>query len=89
MNDQYDQVRMPEHKVVLFSQPGCQLCRTEKGWLAQRGVPFAERDIVADETAYAELERRGVLSTPVTLIDGEAVLGFDPKKLTSLLGLSR
>ena len=44
---------------------------------------------MADETAYAELERRGVLSTPVTLIDGEAVLGFDPKKLTSLLGLSR
>jgi hypothetical protein len=29
----------------------------------------------------------GYQSTPVTLIDGEAVIGFDQKRLEKLLGL--
>jgi hypothetical protein len=35
----------------------------------------------------AELERLGYASTPVTFIDGEAVVGFDRKRLAALLGL--
>ena len=35
----------------------------------------------------AELERLGYATTPVTLIDGEAVVGFDRQRLTALLGL--
>ncbi len=35
----------------------------------------------------AELERLGVASTPVTVIDGEVVIGFDRKRLAALLGL--
>jgi len=35
----------------------------------------------------AELEGLGVASTPVTVIDGEVVVGFDRKRLTELLGL--
>jgi glutaredoxin len=34
-----------------------------------------------------ELMRLGVATTPVTVIDGEIVVGFDPKKLAALLGL--
>lgn len=35
----------------------------------------------------AELERLGVATTPVTVIDGEIVVGFDRKRLAVLLGL--
>ena len=35
----------------------------------------------------ADLERLGVASTPVTVIDGEVVVGFDQKRLAALLGL--
>jgi hypothetical protein len=35
----------------------------------------------------AELERLGVATTPVTVIDGEVVIGFDRKRLSALLGL--
>jgi hypothetical protein len=35
----------------------------------------------------AELERLGVASTPVTVIDDEVVVGFDQARLTALLGL--
>ncbi|MCI0404791.1 MAG: hypothetical protein L0Z48_04655 [candidate division Zixibacteria bacterium] len=39
-----------------------------------------------DEKAMEELQKRGYFSTPVTFIDGEAVVGFDVKKLESVLG---
>ncbi len=34
-----------------------------------------------------DLERLGVATTPVTVIDGEIVVGFDQKRLVALLGL--
>lgn len=61
----------------------------EKAWLSKQGIPFTERNITEDETAVSELEELGVFSTPATLIDGELVIGFNRKKLESLLGLSR
>jgi glutaredoxin len=33
------------------------------------------------------LQRTGQLAVPVTIIDGEVVLGFDRPRLTQLLGL--
>jgi len=56
-----------------------------KEFLSQRNVPFVERDIAQDETALAELEQLGVMTTPVTLIDGELVVGFDRERLNALL----
>ncbi len=34
-----------------------------------------------------ELMRLGVATPPVTVIDGEVVVGFDRKRLATLLGL--
>jgi hypothetical protein len=42
----------------------------------------------ADRAALKELLDMGYQSTPVTLIDGEAVVGFDQQKIEELLGLS-
>jgi glutaredoxin len=57
-----------------------------KEFLSQQGVDYTERDIALDEKAMAELETLGVMTTPVTVIDGEVVVGFDKAKLESLLG---
>jgi len=46
------------------------------------------KDIRADPAALKELVDRGFRATPVTLIDGEAVVGFDRAKLEQLLGLA-
>ena len=35
--------------------------------------------------AMAELVKIGVMTTPVTVIDGEVVVGFDQKRLEELL----
>lgn len=60
-------------------------CASVKGFLSQRGVEFTDRDISADQEALAELERLGYMTTPVTVIDGEAVVGFDRQRLEQLL----
>ncbi len=55
-----------------------------KEFLSQRGVAFDERDIATDPRAMAEL---GYLTTPVILVDGEVVVGFNRSRLEELLGL--
>jgi glutaredoxin 3 len=46
-----------------------------------------EKNVRADKAALKELLDGGFQSTPVTLIDGEAVVGFDQVKIMELLGL--
>ncbi len=45
-----------------------------------------DRDISTDEAALAELSALGYMTTPVTKIDGEVVVGFDRVRLEALLG---
>jgi pseudouridine-5'-phosphate glycosidase len=45
-----------------------------------------DRNIAADEAALNELEKLGYMTTPVTVIDGVVVVGFDRDKLERLLG---
>ena len=56
-----------------------------KEFLSQRGVTFTEKDVVEDAAAMEELTNLNFYSTPVTLIDGEGVVGFNQKKLEELL----
>ncbi|HXV82865.1 MAG TPA: glutaredoxin family protein [Candidatus Binatia bacterium] len=60
-------------------------CGKAKEFLSQRGVAFEERDITKDPAAVDELERLGAMTTPVIVIDGEAVIGFNQKRLEELL----
>jgi len=57
-----------------------------KEFLHQKGVQFTEKDISADEQALDELMAMGYSATPVTVIDGEAVVGFNRARLEQLLG---
>lgn len=58
-----------------------------KEFLHQKSVTFTEKDVSADEQALDELMKMGFSATPVTVIDGEAVVGFNRAKLEQLLGI--
>ena len=49
------------------------------------GCRFIDRDAVEDEEALAELGELGYMTTPVTVIGGEVVVGFDRDRLEKLL----
>ncbi len=61
-------------------------CKKVKEDLSQKGIAFTERDLSKDDEAMKELQKMGVMTTPVTTIDGEIVIGFDQNKLEQLLG---
>lgn len=56
-----------------------------KGFLSQKGVSFVERDVATDEEAMRELAKLGYMTTPVILVGGEVVVGFDKRRLEELL----
>ncbi|MCL6551688.1 MAG: glutaredoxin family protein [Firmicutes bacterium] len=60
-------------------------CRKVKEFLHERGVAYTEKDVSADEQALEELIQMGYSATPVTVIDGEAVVGFNRARLEQLL----
>jgi len=62
-------------------------CQRTKEFLSQKAIPFEEKDVSKDAAALEELQQRRLMTTPVTLIDDEVVVGFDQKKLEILLGL--
>jgi glutaredoxin 3 len=60
-------------------------CSRVKEFPSQKGIEFTERDIMVDEGATAVLEELGYMTTPVTVVDGEVVVGFDRDRLERLL----
>ena len=63
-------------------------CNLTKEFLSQHGIAFEERDVSKDEATLDELQGRNLMTTPVTLIDDEVVVGFDKAKLSKLLGIT-
>jgi glutaredoxin len=63
-------------------------CKSTEEFLRKNGIEFTARNVAEDEEAFAELERMGTMTTPVTVIDGEeVVVGFDRQRLARSLGL--
>ena len=62
-------------------------CNRTKEFLRTSGVTFTNRDITADASAFADLEKIGIMTTPVTVVDGQTVIGYDVPRLMGLLGL--
>ena len=71
---------------VLFTQAGCAESARVRGWLADRGIPFTERDPSADPEAACELYATGTFATPLLVVGDAKVLGFRPRELDALFG---
>lgn len=78
-------MRVMSKKRLLYTQPGCAPCDQVKAFLIQLRVDFEVRDVSADAKALGELTELGYLATPVAVIDGAAVVGFNRKRLELLL----
>lgn len=56
-----------------------------KEFLSREGHAFNVRNVDEDDSAYDALIEAGFRTVPVTLIDGQAVKGFDAVRLRELL----
>ncbi|HKF21870.1 MAG TPA: glutaredoxin domain-containing protein [Candidatus Angelobacter sp.] len=60
-------------------------CNQAKEYLSQKGVQFEEKDIAQDPAGLVDLKRLGYMTTPVIVIDGSVIVGFDPDKIDAAL----
>lgn len=57
-----------------------------KEFLSQKGISFVEKDVNVDRTAASELFRlTKQMAVPVTVIDGQTIIGFDRVRLEHVL----
>ena len=72
--------------VVVYTSPTCPYCNMVKDFLSQRGISYAERDVSRDPDAAQEVvSKTGQMGVPVTIIDGQTIIGFDRDKLEKAL----
>ena len=55
-----------------------------KSWLSGHNIPYIEKSVERPETAE-ELTNMGYRSTPVIIVNGQAIVGYNTKKLAEAL----
>ena len=60
-------------------------CDKAKEYLSQKGIQFQEKDIAQDPSALVDLKKLGYMTTPVIVIDGSVIVGFDADKIDQAL----
>jgi glutaredoxin 3 len=60
-------------------------CSQAKEYLSQKGIEFQERDIAEDPAALADLKKLGYMTTPLVVIDGSVIVGFDAERIDQAL----
>jgi glutaredoxin 3 len=59
-----------------------------KEYLSQKGIDFKEHDVSLDHIAAQELvNRTGQMGVPVTVVNGQTIIGFDRARLEQALNL--
>ena len=61
-------------------------CDQAKEYLSQKGIKFQERDLAQDPGALADLKKLGYMTTPVIVVDGAVIVGFDSVKIDKYAG---
>lgn len=69
-------------EIKFYTIPSCPWCKILRTWLKRRRLPFQELDLTESDKYRDEiLQKSQQLTTPLTEINGEIIIGFDEKKL--------
>lgn len=73
------------HDVVMYALPECPYCVKARAYFRAHGIAWREFDIAADADAAARFKALGGLGTPLLLIDGQRIAGFDEPRIAAAL----
>ena len=84
-----DKGEKPQKRVTVYSTPTCTWCNALKTHLRKNGIRFTDIDVSKDQkAAEAMVKKSGQQGVPQTEINGEIIVGFDKKKINTLLGIN-
>jgi len=73
--------------VKVYSTSTCPYCTMAKNYLREKAISFTDIDVSNDREKAKEMFRKsGQMGVPVIDIDGKIVVGFDKKRIDSLIG---
>jgi glutaredoxin 3 len=75
---------MPKQVTLYHSPVECSVKRG-KSIFRKKKIAFPDRDITQNASALADLQKLTLMTTPVILINGEVIVGFDIEKLDGAL----
>ncbi len=85
---------IPMHTVTVYSTPTCPYCKMAKKFLSDHDVAYTDIDVAADDGAAQKMiEKSEQMGVPVIVVADPAgketvIIGFDQKKLSTVLGIS-
>ncbi|MFL5733874.1 MAG: glutaredoxin family protein [Chloroflexia bacterium] len=73
--------------VTIYTSNDCRWCGVAKQYLAERGVPYTEKNVELDEAAGMEaIQLAGKRGTPVIVVGTSVIVGFQRDQLDAALG---
>lgn len=75
------------NKVEIYTSPTCGYCHAAMEFFEENKIEYVEHDISKDKESKRTLMKKGYMSVPVIVVNGEEFLGFDKEKLTAALAL--
>ena len=72
--------------IEMLSSVTCVYCAEARRWLTARHVPFRECTIERDAACDARFRALLAPGTPVLLVRGRALVGFEPRRVAEALG---
>jgi glutaredoxin-like YruB-family protein len=83
-----DDVLPKKNKIKVYTTPTCGYCVKLKDWLRTMNIEFEEIDISRNREAGSYItQKSGSRGVPQTEINGRVVVGYDPARIKSLLGI--
>ena len=74
-------------KVEIYTSDTCIQCKKAKEYLQNNNIEFVEYNISSNQEYKRELIKKGYLSVPVIVVDGQDILGFDLTRIKQLTGI--
>lgn len=75
--------------IVLYTHKGCPGGERAISYFHENDIPVQIKDIVNDPDALNEFREHGCFATPVIMIDGKKLVGFDEEEVEQVLGRAR
>ena len=74
-------------KVEIYTSDTCIQCKKAKEYLRNNNIELVEYNISSNQDYKRELIKKGYLSVPVIVVDGQDILGFDLTRIKQLTGI--
>jgi glutaredoxin len=70
--------------VIIYTATGCSHCHEAKEFFREHGIQYTEINITEDKEAKREIMKKGVMSAPYIIVDGQEYRSFDREQFEEL-----